>query len=86
LDKKIDNKPSNIKSFSELISFVSDRPGHDKRYAIDASKMINELSWYPEEKFESGLIKTIDWYLENIDWWEEILSGQYKLNRIGEID
>lgn len=86
LDKKIENKPSDIKSFSELISFVSDRPGHDKRYAIDASKINNELSWYPNEKFEQGLIKTIDWYLDNTDWWEEILSGRYQLDRIGEIE
>jgi len=86
LDKVIETKPSNIKSFSELITYVSDRPGHDKRYAIDTTKINNELSWYPEEKFKNGLIKTIDWYLDNSNWWEEIISGQYKLDRIGELE
>ena len=84
LDHKIEAKPSNIESFHELITHVTDRPGHDQRYAIDASKIKSNLSWVPEEKFKSGLIKTIDWYLNNSGWWERILSGEYKLQRMGE--
>ena len=84
LDKKIEVKPRNIESFHELITYVTDRPGHDQRYAIDASKIKSTLSWVPEEKFKTGLIKTIDWYLDNSGWWERILSGEYKLQRIGK--
>lgn len=76
-------KPSNITKYEELITFVKDRPGHDLRYAIDASKISNELGWVPEENFESGLRKTVVWYLENRDWWERVLNGDYKLERIG---
>ena len=76
-------KPANIANYEELITFVKDRPGHDLRYAIDASKISNELGWVPEESFESGLRKTVIWYLENRDWWERVLNGDYKLERIG---
>lgn len=62
----------------KLITFVTDRPGHDKRYAIDASKLNRELGWYPSVTFEQGLSKTIDWYLENRKWLENITSGEYK--------
>lgn len=78
-------KPEGCSHFNELISFVQDRPGHDQRYAIDANKIQNELNWSPEETFESGLIKTISWYLLNREWWESILSGEYKLERLGRI-
>jgi dTDP-glucose 4,6-dehydratase len=61
-----------------LITFVKDRLGHDKRYAIDPSKITNELGWYPETKFEYGIVKTIRWYLENQDWVEEVTSGDYQ--------
>lgn len=61
-----------------LISFVKDRPGHDRRYAIDASKIKNELRWTPAHNFESGIRETIQWYLENRTWWERIISGDYK--------
>ena len=84
LDDNIDIKPNNINSFSELIIFVKDRPGHDKRYAIDASKIEKDLGWTPQETFESGIKKTIQWYLDNRDWYERILSGDYKLERIGD--
>ncbi|MDZ7706100.1 MAG: dTDP-glucose 4,6-dehydratase [Trueperaceae bacterium] len=67
----------------ELITFVRDRPGHDKRYAIDASKMARELGWTPQETFESGMRKTVRWYLDNLDWCERILSGDYRLERLG---
>ncbi len=62
----------------ELITFVKDRPGHDMRYAIDPEKIKNELGWYPETPVEEGIQKTIKWYLENENWWKNILSGEYK--------
>ncbi len=71
------------KTYREQIEFVTDRPGHDFRYAIDASKIKNELGWTPTETFESGMEKTVDWYLNNRDWWEDILSGGYRTNRLG---
>ena len=72
-----------LKEYSELISFVTDRPGHDLRYAIDASKIEAELGWQPTEDFDSGFEKTIQWYLDNESWWQAILSGDYKLERQG---
>lgn len=77
-------KPGNIANYHDLISFVDDRPGHDTRYAIDASKIKKELDWLPEETFESGLRKTIQWYLDNRVWWERVLSGEYSSERIGK--
>ena len=70
-------------SYEELITFVADRPGHDLRYAIDADKIKSELGWEPQESFESGFQKTVKWYIENKDWWERILRGDYKLDRMG---
>jgi dTDP-glucose 4,6-dehydratase len=67
----------------QLISFVTDRPGHDLRYAIDASKLENELGWRATETFESGLAKTVRWYLENRHWWQAILDRGYKAERLG---
>jgi len=61
-----------------LITFVEDRKGHDRRYAIDPSKISRELGWEPETKFENGIVKTIQWYLDHKDWWEEIISGEYQ--------
>ena len=66
-----------------LIRFVADRPGHDQRYAIDASKIERELGWRPQESFESGLRNTVQWYLENRDWWGRIRSGVYRGERLG---
>jgi dTDP-glucose 4,6-dehydratase len=66
-----------------LINFVTDRPGHDLRYAIDSSKIRGELGWKPQENFESGLEKTVRWYLDNRAWWERILSGVYRTERLG---
>ncbi|WP_430452803.1 dTDP-glucose 4,6-dehydratase [Rhodopirellula europaea] len=71
------------KGHSQLISFVTDRPGHDLRYAIDASKIKRELGWEPQENFESGFRKTVQWYLDNQTWWQDILSGDYQLDRLG---
>jgi dTDP-glucose 4,6-dehydratase len=67
----------------ELIAFVTDRPGHDLRYAIDARKIERELGWRPAETFESGLAKTVRWYLENRGWWERVRSGGYRGERLG---
>lgn len=70
-------------SFEQLITFVTDRPGHDHRYAIDSSKIQQELGWRPLENTETGLRKTVRWYLDNREWWERILTGEYKLERMG---
>lgn len=73
-------------SYEELITFVTDRPGHDFRYAIDASRISNELGWQPKQDHVSGFRKTVQWYLDNKTWWEEILNGSYKLERLGTIN
>ncbi|KGJ90189.1 dTDP-glucose 4,6-dehydratase [Thalassotalea sp. ND16A] len=70
-------------SYKDLITFVEDRPGHDIRYAIDASKLERELGWKPEESFESGIRKTVQWYLENKSWWNRVLDGSYAMERLG---
>ena len=85
LDSKIPSKLNGLNSFSELISFVKDRPGHDVRYAIDASKIEKEIKWTPKEGFDSGLEKTVSWYLNNKEWYRNIQNGNYKLTRQGEI-
>lgn len=77
-------KPSGISNYKDLITFVNDRPGHDLRYAIDASKIERELGWKPQETFETGLRKTVLWYIENRNWWQRVLDGDYRLDRIGE--
>ena len=61
----------------DLITYVADRKGHDLRYGIDPTKIHNELGWLPETKFADGIVKTINWYLENKDWWENIINGEY---------
>ena len=76
-------KPSGINNYRDLISFVKDRPGHDARYAIDALKIERELGWVPEETFETGLRKTVQWYIDNSSWWQRVLSGAYRLKRFG---
>ena len=78
------DKPAGIKNYKDLINFVKDRPGHDVRYAIDATKIERELGWVPEESFETGLRKTVKWYLDNDKWWKRVLSGAYRLERLGE--
>ena len=69
--------------YSNSIIYVKDRPGHDFRYAIDSSKIKNTLNWQPNHKFEDAIIKTVDWYINNKSWWNEILSNRYDLNRLG---
>jgi dTDP-glucose 4,6-dehydratase len=68
---------------ASLIHFVADRPGHDRRYAIDSSKIRAELGWEPRENFETGLARTVRWYLDNGRWWERIRSGIYRGERLG---
>ena len=75
--------PGNINRFDELITFVDDRPGHDQRYAIDASKIQHELGWIPDESFYSGIRKTIEWYLDNQAWWQNVLDDTYQFERLG---
>ena len=75
MDKKLGREQG---SSEKLITFVKDRAGHDLRYAIDSSKLQNELGWTPSLQFEEGLGKTVDWYLENIKWLENVVSGDYQ--------
>lgn len=65
-------------SYREQIRFVQDRPGHDRRYAIDASKIIDQLGWKPQESFETGIRKTVEWYLSHPEWVEKVQSGAYR--------
>ena len=77
--------PRRVGSYRELITFVQDRPGHDLRYAIDCSKIERELGWRPAETFDTGLRKTVQWYLDNRGWWQAIRSGKYRGERLGRI-
>lgn len=83
LDELVPSRPNGIKSYKDLITFVADRPGHDQRYAIDASKIQQELGWVPAETFTSGLRKTINWYLNNQQWCKNVLDGSYQRQRLG---
>lgn len=83
LEELVPNKPQGVKQYQDLIQFVADRPGHDVRYAIDASKIERELGWKPEETFESGIRKTVEWYLNNREWWSRVLNGAYAGKRLG---
>lgn len=83
LDELAPQKPENISHYKDLITFVTDRPGHDMRYAIDSSKIERELGWKPQETFESGIRKTVKWYLENKKWWQRVNDGSYAGERLG---
>lgn len=85
LEELVPNKPNGIVNYIDLITYVKDRPGHDLRYAIDASKIERELGWTPEETFESGIRKTVEWYLNNENWWQRVLDGSYAGERLGSI-
>lgn len=74
---------ANGQTYESLITFVKDRPGHDLRYAIDATKIQNELGWTPTETFETGIRKTVQWYLNNLDWCHRVLDGSYQRERLG---
>ena len=76
-------KPAGLKRYTDLITHVADRPGHDLRYAIDASKIQRELGWAPKETFESGIRKTVEWYLNNQDWFRRVQDGSYQRERLG---
>jgi dTDP-glucose 4,6-dehydratase len=80
-----DHRPE-MAPHSRLITFVTDRPGHDRRYAIDAGKLESELEWHPKYDFESGLEETVRWYIENRNWWEPLRHGDYKGERLGLIE
>ena len=84
LEELVPQKPEGISAYRDLITYVKDRPGHDVRYAIDASKIANELGWKPEETFETGMRKTVQWYLANESWWQRVLNGDYQLGRLGD--
>ncbi len=83
LNELITNKPEGLTDFNELITYVKDRPGHDVRYAIDANKINKELGWHPEETFDSGIKKTVQWYLANLDWCKHVQDGSYQRERLG---
>ncbi|MDD6911475.1 dTDP-glucose 4,6-dehydratase [Actinobacillus minor] len=83
LEELVPNKPAGVAKYEDLITYVTDRPGHDVRYAIDATKISNELGWKPQETFETGIRKTVEWYLNNKKWWSRVLDGSYNLERLG---
>lgn len=83
LEELAPQKPAGITQYRDLITWVTDRPGHDRRYAIDAGKIERELGWRPEETFESGMRKTVSWFIDNPGWWQSILDGSYRLERLG---
>ncbi|MBO2560432.1 dTDP-glucose 4,6-dehydratase [Shewanella algae] len=83
LEELVPNKPQGIAHYRDLITYVKDRPGHDVRYAIDAAKIERELGWKPQETFESGIRKTVEWYLNNTTWWSRVLDGSYCMERLG---
>ena len=85
LDEMKPDHPKGVKSYSELITHVDDRPGHDRRYAIDSSKINNDLNWTPKDSFESGLYKTVKWYLNNLRWSYDIQKNNYQRERLGLI-
>jgi dTDP-glucose 4,6-dehydratase len=83
LEELAPEKPAGITRYEELITYVTDRPGHDLRYAIDANKIDRELNWKPNESFESGIRKTVSWYLNNKVWWQRVQDGSYTGQRLG---
>lgn len=83
LEELVPQKPEGVARYQDLITYVTDRPGHDVRYAIDAAKIERELGWTPEETFETGMRKTVQWYLANQTWWQQVLDGSYQGERLG---
>ncbi|MDF9618253.1 dTDP-glucose 4,6-dehydratase [Pseudomonas entomophila] len=81
-----DRRPAGVARYVDLVTFVQDRPGHDLRYAIDASKIEHELGWKPDETFFTGLRKTVQWYLANLDWCKHVQDGSYQGERLGNSD
>ena len=85
LEELAPQKPAGIARYEDLITYVQDRPGHDLRYAIDASKIERELGWVPQETFETGLRKTVQWYLDNLEWCRRVQDGSYQGQRLGAL-
>ncbi|WP_426150613.1 dTDP-glucose 4,6-dehydratase [Pseudomonas sp. DC3000-4b1] len=83
LEELAPNRPAGVANYVDLITFVKDRPGHDLRYAIDASKIERDLGWVPKETFQTGLRKTVQWYLENLEWCRRVQDGSYQRERLG---
>lgn len=83
LEELVPSKPEGVEHYADLITYVTDRPGHDMRYAIDAAKIERELGWRPQETFESGIRKTVQWYLANESWWKRVQDGSYAGERLG---
>jgi dTDP-glucose 4,6-dehydratase len=83
LDELLPNHPGGINKYSELITHVADRPGHDLRYAIDSTKTKQKLGWVPDETFETGIRKTVEWYLANAEWCQHVKDGSYQGERLG---
>ncbi len=86
LEELAPGKPQGVARYEDLITFVKDRPGHDLRYAIDAGKIERELGWVPQETFETGLRKTVAWYLENLEWCRRVQDGSYQRERLGALE
>lgn len=86
LEELAPQKPAGVERFEDLVTFVKDRPGHDLRYAIDASKIERELGWVPQETFETGLRKTVQWYLNNLEWCRRVQDGSYQRERLGALE
>ncbi|MEK0205831.1 dTDP-glucose 4,6-dehydratase [Klebsiella michiganensis] len=82
LEEYVPAQSKGLNNYSDLITYVKDRPGHDVRYAIDATKILNELGWKPQETFESGIRKTVEWYLANETWWSRVKDGSYTDKRL----
>lgn len=85
LDSLQSDRPGGLASYRELITFVADRPGHDQRYAIDATRIERELGWVPKETFDTGLAKTVHWYLDNMEWCRHVQDGSYQRQRLGVV-
>ncbi|ALN17388.1 dTDP-glucose 4,6-dehydratase [Ectopseudomonas mendocina] len=85
LEELVPQKPAGIARYEDLITYVQDRPGHDLRYAIDASKIERELGWVPQETFDTGLRKTVQWYLDNLEWCRRVQDGSYQGQRLGAL-
>jgi dTDP-glucose 4,6-dehydratase len=85
LDELVPDKPAGIQNYKDLITYVQDRAGHDVRYAIDASKIQHELGWKPQESFDSGIKKTVQWYLANQEWCAHVQDGSYQRERLGSL-
>lgn len=86
LDELAPQHPAGVARYADLITFVQDRPGHDLRYAIDAGKIARELGWTPAETFDTGLRKTVQWYLDNLEWCQHVQDGSYQGQRLGNSD